>query len=447
MTIQVRLPLLAATAAAVALLSGCANPAAPTGSVPVEVRNVTFRGTVHGGQQPVANVRVHLYAAGSTGYGSAYNYATGTDLLGNNVVTTDAFGNFTLPNYTCPSSTTNVYFVGIGGNPVAGMGANSNLALMAAFGPCPASNSNYFVNINELTTVAAVYALAPFMTGAANVGTSSTNAVGLNNAFATVNNLISNASGGFPAPSLPIGAVAPTAEMNTLADIIATCVNSTGGSATGTVSDGSPCGNLFALTDNASGVAPTDTITATLNIARNPGQNAGLLSNLAIPASPYQPTVTMPSTGAWTLAITYPGPGAGTGPTGIAADQQGNIWVANKTANSVTLMSPTGGVTGTYASGAAGSGAIAIDPSGNAWVPGTGASLLEIPAGGGTYASHTGGGLGTTNALAIDGLGQIWATGSQNGVSVFSNSGAPLSATAYTGLSASNAQSIAITSH
>jgi hypothetical protein len=56
----------------------------------------------------------------------------------------------------------------------------------------------------------------------------------------------------------------------------------------------------------------------------------------------------------------------------------------------------------------------------------------------------TEGGLGTTNALAIDGSGQIWATGSQN---VFTNSGSPVSSTADTGVSASNAQSIAITSH
>jgi hypothetical protein len=124
-----------------------------------------------------------------------------------------------------------------------------------------------------------------------------------------VNNLVSTANGTLPGPSLPSGATVTAAEMNTLADIVASCVNSTGGSANGTVSDGTACGNLFALTNNSSGTAPTDTIMALLNIARNPSQNVVALNALVAPTSPFQPTVIMASTGAWTLAVTYPGPG------------------------------------------------------------------------------------------------------------------------------------------
>jgi len=218
-----------------------------------------------------------------------------------------------------------------------------------------------------------------------------------------------------------------------------------GGSALGGVSDGTACGNLFALTPSASNVYPADTVTALLNIARNPSRNAAALGGLLTPTPPYQPALSTPPS-AWTVAITY-APSGLSGPAGVAGDQQSNVWIANKTSHAVTLLAPTGTVTGTYAAGVTGSGAIAVDPSGNAWTPGTGASLIEIPAGGGTYTSYSGGGLGTTNALAVDGLGQIWATGSQNGVSLFTNSGTPVSSTAFTGVSASNAQSIAITPH
>ena len=56
------------------------------------------------------------------------------------------------------------------------------------------------MNIDEVTTVAAVYALAPFMatnsgTPGASIGASSTNSQGLTQAFATANNLVNIARG------------------------------------------------------------------------------------------------------------------------------------------------------------------------------------------------------------------------------------------------------------
>jgi hypothetical protein len=74
-----------------------------------------------------------------------------------------------------------------------------------------------------------------------------------------------------------VGLKLPVAELNTLADIIAACVNSTGGSAPSGISDGSLCRNLFALTPNSSNGYLTDTVTALLNIARNPSQNVTAL--------------------------------------------------------------------------------------------------------------------------------------------------------------------------
>lgn len=408
---------------------------------------VGISGVVHGGQQPIANSRVQLLAVGSAGYGVGATYTTGTDLLGSATVLTDVNGKFSLPSYTCPSATTNVYLLVTGGNPVVGQPANPNLAMMAAFGPCnsAAANASKTVLINERSTVAAVYALAAFMAGPTQIGSSATNVVGLNNAFAAVNKLVTLGSDVVPGPALPAGATVPVAELNTLADILAVCVNSTGGSAPGGVSDGTPCGRLFSYTPSAQGVYPTDTVTAMLNIAKNPQQQVVNLNNLPTGNAPFQPTLGNTPPSAWTMAITYAPTGLGT-PTGIAADQQGNVWVANKGTSSVTLLAPSGAVTGTYAAGLAGQ-AVAVDQSGNAWSGGASA-LVKVPASGGTATMYTGGGLGTTtNAVAVDGSGNVWATGSQNGVSVFTNAGVPVSSTAYTGAGALNAQSIAITAH
>ena len=104
-----------------------------------------------------------------------------------------------------------VYLVATGGNP--GLSAsNPNLAEMAALGSCAtlkANASTTFIQMNELTTVGAVYALAPFMTGLASLGTSATNSPGLSFAFADVNVLVNNATGTVGGTALPSGAHHP----------------------------------------------------------------------------------------------------------------------------------------------------------------------------------------------------------------------------------------------
>ena len=147
-------------------------------------------GKVHGGQQPISGAQVYLYAANTTAYGGAP-----TSLLNApGYVTTDPLGNFSfngaysLP--TCQAAHQLVYIVAVGGNP--GGGTNPNAVLMAALGDCANLSASSFVYLNEVTTVASVYALQQFMSpGTYNVGTSSTNLVGLQNAFLTVSNLSS----------------------------------------------------------------------------------------------------------------------------------------------------------------------------------------------------------------------------------------------------------------
>src|SRR5206468_8722791 len=120
-------------------------------------------GNVHGGQQPVAFSTVQLYTVGTTGDGSA-----AAPLLAQ-TVTSDAGGNFSITGlYSCTGATL-VYLTATGGQPGPGI-TNPNLAMMTALGPCSSLTPSTFIQINEVTTVAAVSALAPFMTGYSAVG-------------------------------------------------------------------------------------------------------------------------------------------------------------------------------------------------------------------------------------------------------------------------------------
>ena len=132
-------------------------------------------GKVHGGQQPISGAQVYLYAANTSAYGGAPT----PKLTSPGYVTTDADGNFnfngTYDLAACQAAHQLLYLVSVGGN--AGAGSNNpNAVLMAAIGDCANLNSSSFVYLNEVTTVASVYALQQFMSpGTYNVGTSSTN--------------------------------------------------------------------------------------------------------------------------------------------------------------------------------------------------------------------------------------------------------------------------------
>ena len=96
------------------LTAFCASILGCSANVPssISLAGGQLRGNVHGGQQPVTGSSVQLYAAGTTGYGSA-----ATALLSSPVVT-DASGSFTITGgYTCPSPTSQLYIVARGGNP------------------------------------------------------------------------------------------------------------------------------------------------------------------------------------------------------------------------------------------------------------------------------------------------------------------------------------------
>jgi hypothetical protein len=278
------------------LLSGCTgvSPVAPSSPA----TTLAVQGVVHGGQQAVTGATIQLYSIGTTGDGSA------ATPLGSST-TTASDGSFILTGkYNCSNAVngvnTLVYLLSTGGNP--GSGPNANLAMMAALGQCSSLSNATFIDIDEVTTVGSVAALYQYMTSPFALGSNSGDAAAFATAFGNVAEYTNTASGTAPGPSLPGGYYASSTEINTLGDIIATCVNSTGGSAVGgSSSDGTACGNLFNLT-RSGGVAPTNTIQALLNILNNPTQNSSSLFSLPQPAAPFQPSLsTAPAT--WALPI------------------------------------------------------------------------------------------------------------------------------------------------
>jgi hypothetical protein len=437
-------------------LAGCgamvndASNAAQTG--------VALQGVVHGGQNPVSGATIQLYAAQTTanGYGQASN-----PLILGAPVTSNGSGNFNITGtYGCPASPNDqVYIVATQGN--SGGGNNANLVLAAALGPCSGLSSQSFIVINEVTTVATAYALEGFASDYQHVSTSTTNYTGLANAFATVNNLVNVANGQALAVTpayvtAPTGttsatfqSVVPQAEIYTLANIIATCVNTNG-----VGGSSSNCSNLFAAAKPSGGTAPTDTFKAALDIAQNPGNNVTPLYNLPTGQVPFGTTLASPPSD-WTIALNFVGGGLGgsgassdSTSSDLAIDGSGNIWVSNSRANTVTELNNLGApissstvitpsvVRGGFSGGGLSSPtSIAMDTNGNAWVANLNASISEFNTSGSPVGSgFTGGGLsGTSKGLAIDGGNNIWvASYGNSAIAEFNSSGSPLSGTGYT---------------
>ena len=288
--------------------AGCAGPRTVT---PGHVLSIA--GSVHGGQPPVTDATIQLYAVGTTGDGSA-----AAPLLTTTVTTSDGSGNATNSNanagngfnslpagsftitgdYSC-SGSTDVYLVSTGGNPGLSPGTNNTaLALMAALGPCSNLSSSTFVSVNELTTAGSVAALANYMTSYSAIGSGTADASNLQAAFSMVNEYTDTSQGTVPGPGLPASYYASSFEIQTLGDALSACINSPGGVA----GDGSSCGTLFTDTTPSGGPAPTNTIGAALNIVNNPALNTCAIYSLVPGSPPFEPTLSScPSS--WTLPI------------------------------------------------------------------------------------------------------------------------------------------------
>jgi len=427
-----------------------AHPANPAAAAPViaitnntaAVTGVALQGKVRVGMQPVSGAQVELFAAGTTGNGSASAPLVISN--GSTIVTTGTDGSFAIPaGYTCPSQTSELYLTALRGAP-GGAKNNPQLGLMTALGPCSNLNSTVSITVNEVTTVASIWALAPFTaTDYAHIGSSSSNYTnGFAHAFATVNNLVDITSGA--ALSLtPAGyGTVPQTEINTLADAVNTCAATTGGAP----GDGSACSAFFEASNVSPlglGVpsnSPTSILQALLEVAQypsnlfsSPNSGAPLFSLLAGVANPpFGPILTDAPTD-WTIALSFTGGGLGgisqASPqsSALAIDGSGNVWVANTRISSLTELSNLGapispfttGRTLASAGGFKGGGInhprqIAIDQQGNAWTLNGDSTLSEFaftgePVSGSPF---SGGGTMAGDGLAIDGSGFLWVTDS-----------------------------------
>jgi len=399
-------------------LTGCAGLGGTTSTTTTVAAVQGVRGHVTGGQQPVAQAAVQVYIVNNGTLKGLSTVPAGAS------ATTDNNGSFAITSsYSCPTGSY-AYIVATGGN--SGGGANPATALMAGLGPCPVNGAS--VNVNEVTTVASVYALAPFMADYQHIGYAGA-ATGISNAFAMINSLVNTMLGSSPGLSAPTNATIPTAEIYTLADVLGNCVNSI-------VTDPT-CITLFGLAVPPSGgIAATDTISAMLNIATNPASpNVGALFGQVPPGPPFQPTI-LGSPSDWTMAIKLSANNLST-PYGVAIDALGNAWITNETGSAISLFGPAGNALGLGGVPATFSGAegLSIDGSGNVWVANTGANnVLKLNSIGGLSATVTSGMAGPVD-VAADARGNIWvANFSGNNVLELNNTGAIQNTLAPTGL-------------
>jgi len=254
-----------------------------------------LQGLVNGGRsRAVVGARVYVLEENTAGYGepalSLLTSATGnpSDSIGYYVLT-GAQGGFSIAgDYTCTEGRP-VYLYVRGGNS-GGSGANSAIGLMASLGACPEASdftsAEPFVFVNEVTTVAAAYAMphqAADPTHLSQPGiTVATAEAGRAALLARVATGVANAA----VPSHP-GTKLPQSKINTLANILSACINSSGPASTG-------CTTLFAnaLSGGAFGATPSDTAAAAINIAHNPTVNVAVLYRLQPGVdAPFQPSL------------------------------------------------------------------------------------------------------------------------------------------------------------
>lgn len=396
------------------LIAGC-SLTSTTSILPA--LGLSLHGKVHGGQQPISGAHVYLMAANTSAYGNPSVSLLNSGITGFSdsvgaYVPTGTDGSWDITGaYTCTPNT-QVYLYALGGDP--GAGANPASGLMAVLGSCPNSGtfaaSVPYVSINEVTTVAAAYAMSGFAVDATHVASSGTPLAltGIANAFANAGNLVDLASGTALVTTPNGNGTVPVAQINLLANIAAECVNSTGPGS-------GPFSTLLgdATSDGtAGGTSPTDTATALINIAHNPGANVSDLFNLPSPAAPFVSGIaTQPND--FTLAVQFTG-AAMHAPTSIAFDAAGNAWMTNQGSNTVALVSSLGvPVAGSpfSSNGVNVPMQVAIDIHGNAWVANSGGSSVSEFDNSGNVATGSPFSLANSDAagaLAIGATGDVW---------------------------------------
>ena len=294
--------------------------------------------------------------------------------------TSDGAGNFSVkvPSNTANTTTNPTIYYAVASK-------SPSVQLMASLGTGPISA----VRVNELTTVASAYAFAQFFASDYFIAGS---AVPLSIAAAMAENLVSSQSGTGSSviQTTPNGFETNAwSTLGTLGNVLAAC----------TQGISNACTNLFSLTPSASGIAPSTTLQAMVNIALNPAANVSGIYNLGSVVTSYSPALTggqgpsstapLQKLDAWTMAVKVNNSGNAScpfgGPANVTFDVNGYAWINNNviqgTPNSANCL-------------------IVLKPNGQ---PANG--LVNTP-----NSPITGGGiLGSGFGIAIDKLGFIWS--------------------------------------
>ncbi|MFF8903627.1 hypothetical protein [Streptomyces olivaceoviridis] len=378
-----------ASAAVAAACTAFALPTSTLGAAPT-----SLHGTVTGAGKPLQGSQVTLMAgsrSGATKLGQA---------------TTDAHGSFRI-TYTKPAD--GVIYVEAASQQAHRLRLRSVVGFGAG-GAVP-ERAETKVTVNELTTVAATYALAQFSDRRGIAGP----APGLQNAAATSFTLADPTTGKPGRALTGDSANSETlATQNTLANLVSLCAT-----------DNAGCGKLIRLAAPAGGSPPADTVQAVLSLVRNPTQSPGRLEALARTATVFTPALTA-APPSWILAVRHPASQV-YAPGRIAFDAKGNVWASNNwkpgtrdPSAYVTVQDPTGRPTlGSPISGGGmkgGAWGLAIDHDGSVWVPSYGGNAMSKYSSSGKPLSPSAGwkngDLVKPQGVAVDQRGNIWIANS-----------------------------------
>jgi len=385
------------------VLTGCGATSSFTGATAAS----KITGKVYGGQQPLADSLVTVWAVGTAGYGSPATFLAST------ATADDGTFAFADDAYTCPApygGQTQVYITAQGGSPTPGQN-NPNIALAAGVGNC-SSAKTASVEINEVTTAVTAFALAQFFTPtfgapsqapgsvyyAVDFGTNTADLPSLTlSNTATIPLLVDrttglvnpNTTGSSTAPAINIEA----AKIYSIADTLAACVNETYDSTTSAYDN---CVTLFGYTQQPgpeTPVTPTDTLEAAVDMALYPSQNVQGLYSLAQVKSPFVGLTGETGPNDWTIGVSYTTSAFGLGITGTSStatsasidiDAAGNIWFPSNLTGStgVAYFDPANTTfNGPYVTAASTQTAnlvqpqyVAIDSNGLAWVADSGSA-------------------------------------------------------------------------
>jgi hypothetical protein len=471
----VRLAAVVTAAMSLGTLVGCGVAASKPSTDYVAPNQLT--GLVLAGRNYMAGATVKIYATQPNGVATNGTYVGTAKLL--QTLTASANGQWSTTNVSC-STPDQLYVTAEAGTPypyttnATTLSNNPNSLMMTAIGDCSILSSGENprnltgVITNEASTVAAVWALRPFISlsgttvnvtssptnyaGTNGVGTT-TNFAGLAHAFLNANSLSPFRYGAFVAftngaVDITGGGLVPTQELNSLAYVQYLC---TVGTADGvTAGNFDLCQQLYKVATPPGGTAPTNSLQAMLNIANYPANNAQAIMTFAqtnVPGTttpegasvgPYVPELAefiasgTPLTEDWSVALYY-GPGYGGTATGqssqvpiyVGIDANDDIFFSNPAASGSSTQGDIIALTSdgqslwtspTDFSLLVQPRGITADASGNIWVAngasGTGQNFVQqMSAATGIEINRYVSGSSTLDGIAVDSLGNVWYTG------------------------------------